>query len=329
MIRALLRGLALVVPYGFVASLVVLIALRPWHRDWGSEAAERARRLPGDEHASAPERAGDRAIAIDAPAEVVWSWLVQIGQDRGGFYSYASLENAAGVRVTNATHVVPGWQTLRAGDFVRATPPDWLGGRFGDRIGWEVDHVEEGRLLSLRYWIFEVEPTSATTSRLHVRTHAGDAPVPIAPLLFTLFEPAHFIMERGMLQGIKERAEHGEPLSWAPVPRAHLERSTVATGDDVVLVFDEPLAGRAVDQIWVALQGSTEPPSDTTGRVILDRGTRSVRLRANAPGDLEVRIHGRYPKEESHLLARIPVKAEGRLVRTGHEQLPGARAASP
>ena len=62
-------------------------------------------------------------------------------------------------------------------------------------------------LLALRYWLFEVEPTGRSTSRLHVRTHAGDAPVPIAPLLFFVFEPAHFIMERGMLRGIKARAE--------------------------------------------------------------------------------------------------------------------------
>lgn len=195
------------VALGFVIYLQGLVALRPWHRHWGSDASERARELPGDEHAGNPARAGDRAIAIDAPAPIVWSWLVQIGQDRGGFYSYASLENACGVRIRNAEQIEPGWQTLREGDFVRATPPDWLGGIFGDRIGWEVDHVVEGRVLALRYWIFEVEPTSDVTSRLHIRTHAGDAPVPIAPLLLFTFEPAHLIMERGMLLGIKERAE--------------------------------------------------------------------------------------------------------------------------
>ena len=210
MIRSVLRFLACVISYGLLAYLAILIVLRPWQRAWGSDMHERMERLPGDERAGAPQRAGDRAIAIEAPADVVWSWLVQIGQDRGGFYSYASLENAAGVRVTNATQIVPAWQNVREGDFVRATPPDWLSGRFGDRIGWEVDHVEEGRLLALRYWIFEVEPTSKTTSRLHVRTHTEDVPVPIAPLVFMIFEPAHFVMERAMLRGIKDRAEHGE-----------------------------------------------------------------------------------------------------------------------
>lgn len=186
------------------------IGLRPWHRDWGSTPAERDARLPGDEHAGAPERAGDRAIEVDAPADQVWPWLLQLGEDRGGFYSYASLENLFGLHIVNAERVEPQWQQLAAGDFVRAVPPDWLGGAFGDRVGWEVDTVDSGRrILALRYWIFRVESTSARTSRVHVRTHAGDAPLPIAPMLLLTFEPAHFIMERAMLIGIKERAERG------------------------------------------------------------------------------------------------------------------------
>jgi hypothetical protein len=193
--------------FGFVLYLLALVTLRPWHRHWGSSASERARELPGDDHAGNRARASDRAIAIDAPAPVVWSWLVQIGQDRGGFYSHTGLENVVGLRIQNAEQIVPEWQTLHEGELVRAAPPDWLGGIFGDRVGWTVDHVIEGRVLALRYWTFEVEPTSETTSRLHVRTHAGDAPVPLAPLLFLTFEPAHLIMERAMLLGIKERAE--------------------------------------------------------------------------------------------------------------------------
>jgi hypothetical protein len=97
---------------------------------------------------------------------------------------------------------------LAAGEFVRAVPPDWLGGRLGDRIGWEVDLVDDRRhILALRYWIFRVESVDDQSSRLHIRTHAGDAPLPVAPLLLLTFEPAHFIMERAMLRGIKERAE--------------------------------------------------------------------------------------------------------------------------
>ena len=185
-----------------------VVLLRPWLRDWGSTAEERAAPMPGDSFAGAPQRAGDRAIALGAPADRVWPWLLQLGEDRGGFYSYAGLENAFGLHIVNAETIRPEWQTLSAGDFVRAVPPDWLGGVFGSRIGWEVDRVDGVRhVLALRYWIFAVESVDDRSSRLHVRTHAGEPPLPIAPLLLLTFEPAHFIMERAMLQGIKERSE--------------------------------------------------------------------------------------------------------------------------
>lgn len=185
-----------------------IVLLRPWQRDWGSTAAERSTPLPGDGFAGAPERAGDRAIDIDAPAESVWPWLLQIGEDRGGFYSYTGVESLFGLDIVNAETIRPEWQSLAAGDFVRAVPENWLGGVFGDRIGWEVDHVDATEhVLALRYWIFRVESVDERSSKLHIRTHAGDAPLPIAPLLMLTFEPAHFIMERAMLWGIKERAE--------------------------------------------------------------------------------------------------------------------------
>lgn len=62
------------------------------------------------------------------------------------------------------------------------------------------------RAHALRYWIFEFEALDSHSSRLHVRTHTGDVPVPMAPLMLLTFEPAHFVMERALLVGIKERA---------------------------------------------------------------------------------------------------------------------------
>lgn len=191
-----------------VLGLAALVGARPWFRSWGAVGSERHVRLPGDEHAGNPSRASDRAITIMAPADAVWPWVRQLGQDRAGFYSYAGLERACGIEVTNADRIVPAWQTLRVGDFVPATQSSWAHGLFGERIGWEVDHVDDERhLLALRYWIFEVTPVDARTSRLHVRTHAGDAPLLVAPILLLTFEPIHFVMERAMLRGIKERAE--------------------------------------------------------------------------------------------------------------------------
>lgn len=103
-------------------------------------------------------------------------------------------------------------------------------------------------------------------------------------------------------------------------PRVHVEKPTVATGEDVVVVFDDRLSGMATNQYWVVLQPADAPTSDTAGRIVLERSDQAVRLRTSRPGDFEVRLHGQYPKEEHHVLVRIPIKVEGWLVRTGIEQ---------
>jgi hypothetical protein len=75
--------------------------LRGWRRRWGSTEEERALRLPGDELVPEPQWGYDHAISIDAPRSAVWPWLLQLGQGRGGFYSYEGLENLIGCQVRN------------------------------------------------------------------------------------------------------------------------------------------------------------------------------------------------------------------------------------
>lgn len=60
---------------------------------FGATQEEAGMGLPGDQLVRAASRMATRAISIDAPPEQVWPWLVQLGQGRGGFYSYDSLEN--------------------------------------------------------------------------------------------------------------------------------------------------------------------------------------------------------------------------------------------
>ena len=201
----------LVAQTGTFACLVYLgaaILTRPWHSRWGSTDAELVAALPGDDVVPNAHSTIQHAVTIDASPEEVWPWLVQLGQDRGGFYSYDWLERLVGDDIHNADRIHPEWQTLRAGDLVRATQPDYLGGVFGRDIGWRVVRVEPGRVLVLDGWgAFVLQPTDGGT-RFTVRTRGGGEPnVLLAPFGLLVFEPAHFIMERRMLLGIKERAE--------------------------------------------------------------------------------------------------------------------------
>jgi hypothetical protein len=70
--------------------------LRPWYSRWGATTVEVTMDLPGDEHLAHRRGGYTQAISIRAQAGSVWPWLVQVGQDKGGFYSYELLENMVG-----------------------------------------------------------------------------------------------------------------------------------------------------------------------------------------------------------------------------------------
>ena len=195
-----------------VAYTGVVIGLRPWYTSWGTTRSERQMVMIGDPPIGESHYRIDHAITINAPADSVWQWLAQIGQDRGGFYSYDWLERAIGADIRNADRIVPEWQTRGTGDFVRAVQPSYLGGILGRNLGWKVRQVEPQRAMVLENWgAFVLEPIGTSSTRMHIRSRGAGVPsvsgIAITPASLLVFEPAHFIMERGMLLGIKKRAE--------------------------------------------------------------------------------------------------------------------------
>lgn len=211
-LRSTVAGLA---AFGGIAAMAgYFYAVRPWHLRWGATDEELAKSLPGDEVKRHAGVQVTHAITIDAPPEHVWKWLVQIGQDRGGFYSYDWLENFFDLQVHNTDEIKPEWQQLKVGDWVRSAHREWLGGKFDDKAGWFVVGLEQNRSLVLRdeiekgSWAFVLKPIGEKQTRLIVRAR-GDAAVSVqrAFINYALFEPAHFIMERKMLLTLKEKAE--------------------------------------------------------------------------------------------------------------------------
>jgi hypothetical protein len=187
---------------------------RPRHLRWGATDEELIESLPGDDLKPDAENQVTHAITINAPAGVVWKWLIQIGQGRGGFYSYAFLENMIGLHVRNAEQIDPILQNLSVGDFIRSAPTNWLGGKYKDLTGWFVVEIDPERALVLRdeveygTWSFILKPVDEHTTRLIVRARGGK-PETLAMRAFhyAIFEPAHFIMERKMLVTLKRLAE--------------------------------------------------------------------------------------------------------------------------
>ena len=174
-----------------------------------------------------------RAITIDAPPEAVWPWLVQMGQGRGGFYSYDWLENLFGLGIHNADRIEPDWQELAVGDQLRAAPPardPKQGSRWSLSTGagrwsrwWAIPPVvgpqaKAGPLPDGGTWAFVLEPVGAQQTRLLVRLRTRFAlPRAGAWAVERLLEPVHFAMERKQLLGIRDRAGRQPAPGDAPV----------------------------------------------------------------------------------------------------------------
>jgi hypothetical protein len=183
---------------------------RRYYLRWGATDAEAAGTLPGDTFLPDPDLLATRAVTIKAPAEAVWPWLAQMGQGRGGFYSYDFLENLLGLDIHSADRIHPEWQDIQAGD------PFYLAPAASSDL--EVANVDKGSALVLRVppgsppgpfdfiWAFVLRPQSDGTTRLLVRERYAYRQWWTAGMVEAV-EVASFIMSRRMLQGIRSRAE--------------------------------------------------------------------------------------------------------------------------
>jgi hypothetical protein len=200
--------------------------LKPWQERWGATDEEIGLSLPGDDHVGEPARQVTRAITIEAPREEVWPWIVQLGADRGGFYTYDWLENLFGLDIHSADHIAEEWQGLEVGDVVhadRARTGGWyvVELRPHEALVLKVGDLAAGRPLrrdeKLRWeflWTFALRDTPAGGTRLLVRERVAFD----SALTRTLMAPVglvSFVMTRGMLLGIKSRVESRRAASSA------------------------------------------------------------------------------------------------------------------
>ena len=194
---------------GGTAAAYVLLA-RPRQLRWGTTGQEADAPLPGDDLIASPDLMATRAITVRAQADQVWPWIAQLGQGRGGFYSYDFLENIVGCDIHSADRLVPQWQDVEVGDQVRLAP----------EAGLAVAFLERGRSLVLRggvpmgntappfdfTWAFVLRDEPDGTTRLLVRERYAYT----RRWARLLVEPAaavSFVMTQKMLRGIRNRAE--------------------------------------------------------------------------------------------------------------------------
>jgi hypothetical protein len=174
--------------------------------------------MPGDGLVPDPVLLSTRAVTIDAPPIEVWPWLAQIGQGRGGLYSYDALENLVGLDIHSADSLLPEQEQLTPGDLVRLGKP-------GSPC-FAVVAVTAGRSLVLvsadpvteqpvstpvrggtgATWQWVLRPIRGGAATRLISRQRNTHP-DRERIMWRIIEPIGFVMERRMLLGIKERVE--------------------------------------------------------------------------------------------------------------------------
>ena len=183
----------------------------PWFSRWGASAEEARKPLPGDELVAGAPLQTTRAITIRASAAEIYPWLLQMGVDRGGLYTYDWLENLFGLRVKNADRVHAEWQNTQPGDFIRYTPRDyalnpgpgmWVVAMDPDRTLVTCNGLENEMPATCPASIsYILEEQADGTTRMIIRGRSAGG------TLAKAWQAIPFIMERGQLLGLRRAVE--------------------------------------------------------------------------------------------------------------------------
>jgi len=189
-----------------VIGVIAIVLLMPWMDRWGASANEISATLPGDELVTSPRYIYNRVVTVDAAPEQIYPWLVQLGAEKGGMYSYSWFEtNVLHCELINADQLHPEWQTLKVGDKVKmcpgnSGPPAYEVAMLVPNQAIVMGHQENGRWSDV--WQFVLLPQADGSTRMIVRGRNA-----LEGLLWDVIRPGEFVMMRGMMLGIKERAE--------------------------------------------------------------------------------------------------------------------------
>ena len=200
---------------------VYALGVRPRILRAGASDEEVRGSFPGAQVIPGGRRGATMAVTIDAPPSQVWPWLVQMGCDRAGWYSWDRLDNGG---VPSAERIHPEWQGLVVGDRLASTP--------SGRAWFQVAALDPERFLGLRatidlrrgrpfdpagprprfyvdaLWGFLLGAWPGRRTRLVVSGYAAARPRLLHGIADRLFwEPAHWVMQRRQFTNLKRRAE--------------------------------------------------------------------------------------------------------------------------
>jgi len=193
-----------------VLVFVYLVFFHPWQLRWGATNSEVKRAMPGDEIVGRPSFESTRAVTIHAPAQNIYSWILQMGIKQAGSNSYDLLNN---VGKESPESRVPEHQNIQAGDLIPISQNGkqdmWVKYLRKDR--WVLWWDKKGDTS----WVWEINPEEAGSARLITRVRVKYRLFSPASLFSLLIEIFDVLMMRKSMLGIKRRAEIKTPRSLA------------------------------------------------------------------------------------------------------------------
>jgi hypothetical protein len=185
-----------------VLAVFYLAIFRPWQLRWGATDQEVKRSMPGDNTVVAPSFNATRAITINAPARDIYPWIVQMGVNRAGWYSYDLLDNLAR---PSAESILPEHQNIQVGDLVPMSPDAKAGLWVKDFRNDEWMLWWDGKGDST--WAWGIYPEGESLCRLVTRVRVKYRWFSPSILFSLIIEFFDILMMRKCMLGIKRRAE--------------------------------------------------------------------------------------------------------------------------
>jgi hypothetical protein len=205
--------------YGFVLLILIIIFqiltyhffLRSIITTWGASEEEVSMPMAGDEKYLATK--STRGISISAKKIDVWKWLIQLGADRCGFYSYSFIEKALGYKTRHQDFIYPEFKEINVGDMVRGSIDEESS---IIPYNFRVLDVKPEKTLVLDNWgTFLLKEVGSQETRLIIRTRENKASSLYSKVVSYIMVALHYIMERRTLIGIKAHVESGENVRFS------------------------------------------------------------------------------------------------------------------
>jgi len=202
----IIKSILIIIFITLLQLLIYTLFLKPVITTWGASKQEISMPMAGDNKAL--RITSTRAISINATKSDVWKWLMQLGADRKGFFSYDFIERMLGYKTRYPNLTKPIFKQIKVGDIIR--------GSIDEKssiipYNFRVLYVKPEDTFVLDKWgTFLLKKVNSRQTRLIIRTQVVKSSDPWLNVMDYLFVPLHFIMERRTLMGIKVRAEAGE-----------------------------------------------------------------------------------------------------------------------